>query len=58
MRLDILSWLAGLLGFALMLVGVWMVYQPAAFMVAGAGLLGWAWLADKASAQQAARGGG
>lgn len=58
MRLDILSWLTGLLGFVLVVVGVWMVYRPAAFMVAGIGLLCWAWLADKASAQQTARGGG
>lgn len=58
MRLEILSWLVGLLGFALLIAGVWMVYAPAAFIVAGAGLLVWAKLADQAAASLAARGGG
>ncbi|MGX1125539.1 hypothetical protein [Pseudomonas sp. HLS-6 TE3448] len=58
MRLEILSWLAGLLGFALLVGGVWMVYRPAAFIVAGVGLLAWARLADQASARQVAGGGG
>lgn len=58
MRLEILSWLVGLLGFVLLIAGVWMVYNPAAFIVAGAGLLAWAKLADQAAASQAARGGG
>ncbi|MFV2944248.1 hypothetical protein [Pseudomonas japonica] len=58
MKLEIMAWLAGLLGFALLVAGVWMIYVPAAFLVAGVGLLGWAWLADQAAANQAARGGG
>lgn len=58
MRLDILSWVAGLLGFALLVAGMWQIYQPAAFIVAGVGLLVWAKLADQASAQMVERGGG
>ncbi|MDD2005629.1 hypothetical protein [Pseudomonas putida] len=57
MRLDILSWVAGLLGFALLVAGVWQIYQPAAFIVAGVGLLVWAKLADQASGVLE-RGGG
>ncbi|WP_445494383.1 hypothetical protein [Pseudomonas sp. 8(2025)] len=58
MKLVVLSWLVGLLGFVLLVAGVWQVYQPAAFIVAGVGLLVWSKLADQASAGQAARGGG
>lgn len=58
MKLEIASWLAGLLGFALLVAGVWMVYPPAAFIVAGVGLLVWAKLADQAAARQVAREGG
>lgn len=58
MKLEITAWLAGLLGFALLVAGVWMIYVPAAYVVAGVGLLGWARLADQAAANQAARGGG
>lgn len=50
MKLTILSWLAGLLGFALLVVGVALVHVPTACMVAGTGLLAWAWLADRAAA--------
>ncbi|MCX2709071.1 hypothetical protein [Pseudomonas sp. DCB_BG] len=57
MRLDILSWVAGLLGFALLVAGMWQIYQPAAFIVAGVGLLVWAKLADQA-AGVLERGGG
>lgn len=58
MKLELLSWLAGVLGFALLVAGVWMVYHPAAFVVAGIGLLAWARLADQAAARQTAKGGG
>lgn len=57
MRLEILSWLAGLLGFALLVAGVWMLYRPAAFIVAGSGLLVWAKLADQAAGQVKREGG-
>ncbi|WP_330114911.1 hypothetical protein SA496_01190 [Pseudomonas sp. JS3066] len=50
MKLVILSWLAGLLGFGLLVAGVAMVNVPAALIVAGAGLLAWARLADRAAA--------
>ncbi|WP_177454393.1 hypothetical protein [Pseudomonas sp. Irchel 3E13] len=58
MKLIIASWVAGLLGFALLIAGVWMVHRPAAFIVAGVGLLVWAKLADQAAAHQIAREGG
>lgn len=58
MKLVIASWVVGLLGFALLVAGVWMVYRPAAFIVAGVGLLVWAKLADQAVAHQLAREGG
>lgn len=50
MKLVILSWLAGLLGFGLLITGVAMVHVPAACIVAGAGLIFWAKLADRAAA--------
>lgn len=50
MKLLIASWLAGLLGFGLLVAGVAMLNMPAAFIVAGLGLLAWARLADKAAA--------
>ncbi|MFJ3259664.1 hypothetical protein ACIPK7_05375 [Pseudomonas sp. NPDC086581] len=50
MKLQILAWLAGLVGFALLVAGVAMIHIPAAFIVAGLGCLGWAKLADKAAA--------
>ncbi|MCG8292257.1 hypothetical protein [Pseudomonas entomophila] len=58
MKLQIASWLAGLLGFALLVAGVWMVSRPAAFMIAGIGLLVWAKLADQAAAGLVKREGG
>ena len=50
MKLVILSWLAGLLGFGLLVYGVAMISAPAACIVAGLGLLAWSFLADRASA--------
>lgn len=58
MKLVILSWLAGLLGFGLLVAGVAMLHVPAAFIVAGVGLLAWARLADKAAAAAATAKGG
>ena len=58
MKLVILSWLAGLLGFGLLVAGVAMLHVPAAFIVAGVGLLAWARLADKAAAVAAMTKGG
>lgn len=57
MKLLVLSWLSGLLGFALLVAGVAMIHIPAALIVAGAGLLAWARLADKAHAASQAKGG-
>jgi len=48
--LVLVAWVAGLLGFGLVVAGVALLSVPAAFIVAGLGLLGWAWLADRASA--------
>ncbi|WP_166359294.1 hypothetical protein [Pseudomonas akapageensis] len=59
MKLMILSWVAGGLGFGLLIAGVALVHVPAACMVAGVGLLGWSWLVDRAAAalQANAKGG-
>lgn len=57
MKLVVLAWLAGLLGFVLVVAGVAQVNVPAAFIVAGLGLLGWAFLADRAAAVINAKGG-
>ena len=58
MKLVFMAWLAGLLGFALLVTGVALIYPPAAFIVAGICLVAWARLADKASAQRAQGKGG
>lgn len=50
MKLVILSWLSGLLGFGLLVGGVAMVHVPTACVVAGVGLMAWSWLADRAAA--------
>lgn len=57
MKLVVLSWLAGLLGFGLLVAGVALLNIPAAFIVAGLGLLSWAYLADRAAAQLKTKGG-
>ena len=56
--IQILSWLAGLAGFGLLVAGVAQVYVPAAFIVAGIGLLVWARLADQAVAASLKHKGG
>lgn len=50
MKLLIAAWLAGLVGFGLLVAGVAQLNVPAAFIVAGIGLMAWSWLADKAAA--------
>ena len=57
MKLVIVSWLAGLLGFCLLIGGVAMVHVPAACVVAGVGLMAWSWLADRAAAAMKPKGG-
>ena len=55
------AWLAGLLGFGLLITGIALIHVPAAFIAAGFGLLGWAYLADKAAAtldRKVSQGGG
>jgi hypothetical protein len=49
--IAIAAWLAGLLGFGLLVGGVALIHVPTAFIIAGLGLIGWAWLADKAAAR-------
>ena len=44
--LVVCAWLAGLVGFGLLVGGVALISVPAAMIVAGLGLLGWARLAD------------
>ncbi|KQZ80658.1 hypothetical protein [Pseudomonas sp. Root562] len=55
MKLVILSWMAGLLGFGLLVGGVAMIHVPAACIVAGVGLLVWSRLADRAAAAMQAK---
>jgi hypothetical protein len=50
MKLAIVSWLAGLLGFGLLIGGVTLISVPAGCITAGVGLLGWSYLADRAGA--------
>jgi len=50
MTLTILAWVSGLLGFTLLVIGVAMINVPAAYIVAGTGLIAWSWLADRAAA--------
>lgn len=55
--LQIASWLAGLVGFGLLVAGVAQLNVPAAFIVAGLGLLAWSLLADRAAAAIKPKGG-
>lgn len=50
MKLAIVAWLAGLLGFGLLVGGVLLINIPAGLIVAGLGLLAWSYLADRAAA--------
>lgn len=50
-KIAIAAWVAGLMGFGLLVAGVALVHIPTAFITAGSGLIGWAWLADKAAAR-------
>ena len=50
MKLAIAAWLAGLLGFGLLVCGVALISVPAGCIVAGVGLLAWSYLADRAAA--------
>ena len=54
MKLVILSWVVGLLGFALVVAGVALVHIPSAFIVAGIAMVAYARLADRAAAAIAA----
>ena len=51
--IGIAAWVAGLLGFALLVAGVALVSVPAGLIVAGVLLLFWAFLADRAAALSA-----
>ncbi len=50
-----LAWVIGLSGFAVLIAGIAMIHIPTAMIAAGTGMLGWAWLADKAVASHRAR---
>lgn len=54
---QILSWLSGLLGFGLVIAGVAQFNVPAAFIVAGIGLIAWSLIADRAAAAIKTKGG-
>lgn len=49
--IAIAAWVAGLVGFALLVVGVALINVPAGLIVAGVLLLLWAFLADMAAAR-------
>lgn len=51
--IAIAAWVAGLVGFGLLVAGIALIHVPAALIAAGLGLIGWAWLADKAAARAA-----
>ncbi|KKL33997.1 hypothetical protein WR30_26035 [Burkholderia contaminans FFH2055] len=51
--IGIAAWVAGLLGFALLVTGVVLISLPAGLIVAGLLLLMWAFLADLAAARVA-----
>ncbi|WP_175783909.1 hypothetical protein [Burkholderia ambifaria] len=51
--IGIAAWVAGLLGFALLVTGVAMISLPIGLIVAGILLLLWAFLADLAAARAA-----
>ncbi len=55
---QILSWLAGLAGFGLLVAGVALLNVPAAFIVAGLGMLAWSRIADQAAAAASKPKGG
>lgn len=50
MKLRTLSWLLGLVGFALAILGVALIHVPTACIVAGVALLAYALLLDRAAA--------
>lgn len=47
------SWIAGLIGFTLLVTGVALISVPVGLIVAGVLLLFWSYLADRASAGMA-----
>lgn len=58
MNLVVLSWVVGVLGFALVVIGVALMHVPTACIVAGMALVGYAYLADRAAAASRPAGGG
>lgn len=51
--IGVAAWVAGLLGFSLLVAGVALISLPAGLIVAGVLLLLWAFLADVAAARAA-----
>jgi hypothetical protein len=49
-HLELLAWIAGLLGFGLLIAGVALLSVPAALITGGVLLMCWSYLADKAAA--------
>lgn len=57
--MSILDWttlVAGILGLALITFGAWMIYPPAGFIIAGAGLLSWSYVVSRAMARGGSKG--
>ncbi|GAB5100506.1 hypothetical protein YK56LOC_62230 [Caballeronia sp. HLA56] len=51
--ISIAGWVAGLLGFSLLVTGIALISVPAGMIAAGVLLLVWAFLADRAAARLA-----
>lgn len=56
--LVVLSLVCGLVGFGLVVLGLWLVHQPTAMVVAGVSLLAYGWRVDRAVSSLAAPSGG
>jgi len=54
--IDWATLVAGILGLALITVGAWMIYPPAGFIIAGAGLLSWSYIVSRAMARTGKEG--
>lgn len=57
--MSILDWatlVAGILGLVLVTIGAWMIYPPAGFIIAGAGLLAWSYIVSRAMARAGSKG--
>jgi len=57
LTMQILAFIIGLLGAALVAIGTWLIYQPAGYITAGLLCLAWSWLAARSLAGKSRKGG-